>query len=830
MRILSFVVLLMLTIGAQNLQPEIKEYRNSVSLQGSEISEGFSLSPESFLTSERENALFKTPVFNFPKVENAPFIAMAISVKGSFHDAEDLIFTLTVDGKSEKLEIDDDQDPVETRYHLVTPLFIAEADAKKYSVTVRAKRAGVVIRSIEVVMINPGKSVPVEPTSSLNTEDTYPKPPVVSRTGWGCPIGQSTNCGPSSTNVTHLIVHHSAGANNVSDWPAILRSIYQLHTVTNGWCDVGYNYLIDPNGVIYEGRGGGDNVIGAHFCGYNSGTMGVCLLGTYTTVSPKQATLSSLAKILAWKADQKGIDPLGISYHPTSGRTIHHISGHRDGCSTECPGTAFYNNNLPNVRTDVLALITSIAPKVVSAFPASGANNVKAYQQINIGFSLQMDTTSVRKAISISPADSFSVSFPSISEVVISPVGLWEFSTQFTLKIDTIAKNIHGTPIDGNGDGTPGDPYFLVFTTTPPDNNPPQLLKAYPTGSDVSSLAEVMLVFDEEIVNYEQNLTIKEGNTSLNFSPINYNWNGEKCVLTFKTTNVFTEGKFYTLTIGEAIKDKIGNKLSAPIILDFHVPITSYTEGTVIDRFEGYGSWVQPLANSNTVGADTTTTGFTITGDRKIGGLFSGKLSFGFTGNENGKIYLTKSTGQPLPQGISSVGVWVFTDLNDQNISLVIQGDSEELVNMGTLTHYGWKFLNVTVDNTAGNKLFKGLVVKQISGGDDKGYLYLDNLQFNGTFTGVEEELNPEQFALFQNYPNPFNPETVIRFNLPIGGFVSGVVYDIMGKEVAVPVNGEFQAGQHSLVFDASSLASGVYLFRLNAGNNSAAIKMIVTK
>ena len=78
----------------------------------------------------------------------------------------------------------------------------------------------------------------------------YPKPVITSRTDWGCPDGQGNpRSTPSYTTVTHLIVHHTAGSNTSSDWPAVVRSIWNFHIFTNGWSDIGYNYLIDPNGV-----------------------------------------------------------------------------------------------------------------------------------------------------------------------------------------------------------------------------------------------------------------------------------------------------------------------------------------------------------------------------------------------------------------------------------------------------------------------------------------------------------------------------------------------------------------------------------------------------
>ncbi len=173
--------------------------------------------------------------------------------------------------------------------------------------------------------------------------------------------------------MTHLVVHHSGDVYNGSDWSVEVRRIWNLHKFTRGWGDIGYNYLIDPNGVIYEGRAGGDNVIGAHFCSRNTGTFGVCVLGNFQSEYPTQAALNSLKSLLAWKAGQRGINPLGATLHSNSGLNLNNISGHQDGCSTECPGNNLYSL-LPSIRTDVNNLVsggglpdlTIVEPVVVS--------------------------------------------------------------------------------------------------------------------------------------------------------------------------------------------------------------------------------------------------------------------------------------------------------------------------------------------------------------------------------------------------------------------------------------------------------------------------------
>ena len=88
----------------------------------------------------------------------------------------------------------------------------------------------------------------------------------------------------------------------------------------------------------------------------------------------------------------------------------------------------------------------------------------------------------------------------------------------------------------------------------------------------------------------------------------------------------------------------------------------------------------------------------------------------------------------------------------------------------------------------------------------------------------------PNTFSLEQNYPNPFNPSTVIKYGVPVESHVSLTVFDMLGKEVSVLVNERKNAGVHQVTFDASRLSSGVYLYRLQAGDFVATKKLIFLK
>ena len=172
----------------------------------------------------------------------------------------------------------------------------------------------------------------------------YPKPFVVSRAAWCQHADCNYSDGLEFHPVSHLIVHHTVSNNASADWPAVVRAIWNFHTYSRGWGDIGYNYLVDPNGVLYEGHNGGEDVVGVHASGANTGSMALALLGTFTAYSPgirpPDAMLNSAVELLAWAADRRDINVFDASDAlPDIAWGLPHLMGHRDVYgTTECPG------------------------------------------------------------------------------------------------------------------------------------------------------------------------------------------------------------------------------------------------------------------------------------------------------------------------------------------------------------------------------------------------------------------------------------------------------------------------------------------------------------
>ena len=196
------------------------------------------------------------------------------------------------------------------------------------------------------------------------------KPTVVRGNVWreGLPEPKGTRI---RHEVNHCVVHHAASSNSNTDYINVVRNIYLLHTQTNGWDDIGYNFVIAQDGSIFEGRehqriDSTDNIKGAHFCGKNGGTMGICVLGNYESTAPTNMSIEALTHLLTWKCNKDGIDPLGQTNHPSGSSTkLDHIAGHQDGCATACPGDSLYRL-LPELRLQVDSIVKTCSSTSVA--------------------------------------------------------------------------------------------------------------------------------------------------------------------------------------------------------------------------------------------------------------------------------------------------------------------------------------------------------------------------------------------------------------------------------------------------------------------------------
>jgi methionine-rich copper-binding protein CopC len=241
-------------------------------------------------------------------------------------------------------------------WHLGNPYWTGASDGIAYRLRGRVKR----LRAYFVR--SPAVGVPARRLSIANS------PPLITRAGWGANESIRRAAPRYADSVKFALVHHTAGTNSYSRMQsaAIVRGIEIYHVKGNGWNDIGYNFLVDRYGQIFEGRYGGLDrpVIGAHALGFNRGSVGVAVIGSFSSVAPPAAARAALEKLLAWRLDVAHVDPLSTLTWQSGGNPrfpagvpvfLRAIAGHRDTGFTDCPGNVLYAQ-LPTIAHEVAAI------------------------------------------------------------------------------------------------------------------------------------------------------------------------------------------------------------------------------------------------------------------------------------------------------------------------------------------------------------------------------------------------------------------------------------------------------------------------------------------
>jgi N-acetylmuramoyl-L-alanine amidase/FG-GAP-like repeat len=182
-------------------------------------------------------------------------------------------------------------------------------------------------------------------TASLAAAVFTPQPVIYSRKQWGADEKIRDKPSLHYGDVHAGFVHHTVNANDYTraEVPGILRSIYAYHVKSRGWSDIGYNFLVDRFGRIWEGRYGGVSrpVVGAHTQGYNDDAFAASAIGNYQIARPSAAMIQAYGSLFAWKLSLHGVDASSTHQWVTS-RWFQAINGHRDAASTLCPGQYLY--------------------------------------------------------------------------------------------------------------------------------------------------------------------------------------------------------------------------------------------------------------------------------------------------------------------------------------------------------------------------------------------------------------------------------------------------------------------------------------------------------
>ncbi|MFD8254375.1 peptidoglycan recognition protein family protein [Streptomyces werraensis] len=274
--------------------------------------------------------------------------------------------------------------PAGMRLDLVDP---GEAEPEEFAEGAEQPRTGVMTAAAKAASAANSALVPLGATRipSLTAEETReelltlrgtelteqqqaepyigPRPSIVTRRGWGADENLREKSFVYTSKVKAAFVHHTASGNNYScsQAPSLIRGFYRYHTKSLGWRDIGYNFLVDKCGRIYEGRAGGvaKPVKGAHTMGFNSRTTGIAVIGSYGSEKPSSKAVKAVARLTAWKLGLHGMNPKKKTSLTSGGGNLYAkgkkvkmkvISGHRDGFNTSCPGGKLYKK-LSSVRS-----------------------------------------------------------------------------------------------------------------------------------------------------------------------------------------------------------------------------------------------------------------------------------------------------------------------------------------------------------------------------------------------------------------------------------------------------------------------------------------------
>ncbi len=256
------------------------------------------------------------------------------------------------------------------------PLLTAGADGVQVRVEGTAAASG-----LRAVIVDGGRSG-ADATSgpAAVAAAATPMPKIITRAQWGADESLVKEAPVFDATVRTLFVHHTVTTNSytAAQAHAQVRSVYLFHTKSRGWNDIGYNFLVDRYGRVFEGRRGSITgaVHGAHTGGFNTESMGISVLGTYSSTAPTSAALRGVVDIASWKSSQYFMNPRGNTRMVSEGGgttkfpdgksvVLRTISGHRDVGYTECPGDRLYPS-LASIRSSVAARMTPalVSPRV----------------------------------------------------------------------------------------------------------------------------------------------------------------------------------------------------------------------------------------------------------------------------------------------------------------------------------------------------------------------------------------------------------------------------------------------------------------------------------
>ena len=523
-------------------------------------------------------------------------------------------------------------------------------------------------------------------------------------------------------------------------------------------------------------------------------------------------------------------------------------------------------------------MVSKLPPRLASSYPPQNATGVLPNATIQLTFTRGIQRISAEDGIYLlSPlnskvAGSFSwsagdrsVSFKSASILIMD--------TTYRLVIRGNVRDLYDHPFDGNGDGIGGDSLTITFRTRTADVVPPVVFRAFPDANMVLSSPNhiINVTFDEPLDSTtvtSTNVAIQElGGPVLTKTLQYFQANGRGAINLYLPQGL-SPGKSYRVRIS-GVADQNGNAIpvSTPLVWQFSVAQSTYDYTTIEDFDFDVANWYAPGSSGSTTGFDSATFTFTPifflptlnpnTGSAALRFYWRTQASdwlireYLFAGPARSVVWKKEKTRlQTYVFGDGSGTLFRFAI--DDSVDAFPNGRTEnhEVSQWTTVDWVGWRLVEWDLE--------KDSVGSWLGNGKLEGSLRFDSFQLNyqpGTSlpsgqlvfdqlaiakaiaTAVEQPTSnvPDAVALKQNYPNPFNPETRIEYEVNKPGAVEISIFDLLGRQVRTLVSSSHPAGRYTVVWNGRddagrSLASGIYIYRLQAGSTLMNKKMTLLK
>ncbi len=513
-----------------------------------------------------------------------------------------------------------------------------------------------------------------------------------------------------------------------------------------------------------------------------------------------------------------------------------------------------------------VSLVSSTPPRVISSTPEQDTERFRRLDPVVFNFSRPMNKNSVAAGLRFDPAVNGTYSWSNNdTRLTFRPDELLPL-TNYVVTIGTEALDNYDHPIDGDGDGTGGDPFVLTFSTGPDDVLAPAVAAVFPPNNEfVDELRPVISVAFDEIVIPED--LVKDNFTLSLFSNSSYTVDGNfasynvngRSVVNFFPERKLAADRIWRFLTAAGLRDGFGNATTTTRSLRFR---TSFDDVSIrnADTFDaGIASWWLPSQSGSTTGTVPDSVVVASDGGRKL--LFSEtgssyRFRYGWdTESSNPLVRIYTPPGSSVRNvtfnSQSLVQMYVFGDGSGTKIRFAVEDQDAgaarlEVSPWKTIDWIGWKLVSWDivaegVGSWIGNGVLNGtLRIESIQltrgeSGTAFGTIWFDDLRIADRVTATDladdhpSEL-PQGVELYQNFPNPFNPSTTISFSLGESGPVELTVFSVTGQKVADILDRTMSAGKHQVSFDALRLASGTYIYRLRAGGIELSRKMVLVK